>query len=336
MRVQLGSFLKYISLFTLGIIVVYLLFRQSNQINFFKDVENSQWHWAVLAGFAVLIAHIFRALRWRLMVEPLANHRIPFFSVFNSLMVGYLVNLLLPRVGELTRCSLLSKKEKIATAALIGTVIAERILDILMLLVLIIIAFAIYSKKVLTVFDHLKIADNSADKYLIYGGFIFIIILLLSIYFLFFDKKWALLDKIKRLFYQLKSGLLSLKNLNHPALFFTYTFLIWVFYIISAWIGFSVFLATQHLGFQAAILMVTGSSIGMIVPIQGGIGAYHFMVTECLKFLNVSAISGLEYATLIHASQTLIVIIIGLLSLILGFKFKIPPINGAKASNTST
>lgn len=336
MRVRLGSFLKYALLFALGITIVYLLFRRSNQVNFFKDVENSQWIWAVFAGFAVLISHIFRALRWRLMVEPLAKHHLQFFSVFNALMVGYLVNLLLPRVGELTRCAILSKKEKITTAALIGTVIAERLLDILMLFILIIIALSIYSKRVLSVFDQLKISEISSEKYLIYGVFFIIIALLILIYLLFFDKKWSLLLKIKQLFNQVKSGVLSMKNVKHPKLFFLYTTLIWVFYIVSAWLGFKVFSATQPLDWQAAILMVIGGSIGMIAPIQGGIGAYHFMVTECLKFLNINATSGLEYATLIHASQTLIVIIIGLLSLILGFKFKIPQVYGTQKSTPST
>lgn len=270
------------------------------------------------------------------MVEPLAKHQMQFFSVFNALMVGYLVNLLLPRVGELTRCAILSKKEKVTIAALIGTVIAERLLDLLMLFILIFMAFAIYSKKVLTVFNQLKVVDHSSEKYLVYGIFLFIIAVLLLTYFLFFDKKWTLFNKIKHLFNQVKSGVLSIKNVNHPKLFFVYTSLIWIFYILSSWLGFKVFLATRHLDWQAAILMVSGGSIGMIVPIQGGIGAYHFIVTECLKFLNINAKIGLEYATLIHASQTLIVIIIGLLSLILGFKFKIPQIYGAKASNHST
>lgn len=269
------------------------------------------------------------------MVEPLAKHQMQFFSVFNALMVGYLVNLLLPRVGELTRCVILSKKEKVTIAALIGTVIAERLLDIFMLFILTIVALSIYSKKVLSVFDQLKILEILSEKSLVYGGFIIFIVLLLVIYLLFFDKRWGLLFKIKQLFNQVKSGLLSMKNVNQPKLFFTYTLLIWVFYIISAWLGFKVFLATQTLDWQAAVLVVIGGSIGMIAPIQGGIGAYHFMVTECLKFLNINATSGLEYATLIHASQTLIVIIIGLLSLILGFKFKIPQVYETKKSTPS-
>lgn len=336
MKVKLGSFLKYALLFTLGVTIIYLLFRQSNPAHFLKDVSNAHWVWAIFAGFAVLIAHIFRALRWRLMVIPLTQHSMKFFAVFNALMVGYLVNLLVPRVGELTRCALLSRNEKVSTAELIGTVIAERLLDMLMLLILTIIALAVYSQKIFLIFNQLQIAENVVKKYLIYGVLLFIISLLLLIYFLFFDKKRGLLLKIKQLFYQIKSGVLSIKNIDNPKLFIVYTLLIWMFYVISAWLGFRVFLATQNLDWQAAILMVIGGSIGMIAPIQGGIGAYHFMVTECLKFLNISATSGLEYATLIHASQTSIVIIIGLLSLILGFKFKIPQIYGAKASNSST
>jgi hypothetical protein len=142
---------------------------------------------------------------------------------------------------------------------------------------------------------------------------------------------WVL--KIRKIILQLKEGVLASREIKRPFLFVFYTVWIWVFYTLSSFIGFKLFAATKSLDFYSAMFTVVGGSFGMIAPIQGGIGAFHFMVSECLRFLGINPGIGLAYATIIHAAQTLTVIVIGFLSLILGFNFNISLDNEKQQSN---
>ena len=333
MRVNLSSILKYIIVFFIGLGICFYLFKENLQRNFFDIIASSDWSYAILAGFFVLIAHVFRALRWQLMLNPIAEQKTSFFNVYNALMVGYLLNLVLPRAGELVRCGLVSKKEKLDPIAAFGTVIAERIFDLLMLFLFIVILLFVYASEIIGIFNSLKIGSI----FTIQRIFITLLLVLAIGFLLFFlykrKGKSPLLSKLKKGILKLKNGFLASKKIKSPTLFAFYTLLIWLFYTLSSFIGFKLFVATKDLNFVSAMFTVVGGSFGMIAPIQGGIGAFHFMVSECLRFLGISPTIGLAYATIIHAAQTLIVIVFGFLSLILGFNFNISLDNEKQQSN---
>ena len=320
MKINLIASIKYVILFLIGLSIVYFLFKNQYHPGLFNDLKNANWSWAFASGFFVLAAHFFRALRWQLMIASIAQSKPKIFTTFNALMVGYLINLAVPRAGEIARCALLAKKEKLNMVALLGTVIAERIVDLLMLLLLGISALFIYSDLLISLFQKFNFYSFlQSDKWLWLG--VIVVILTGVFIFLRYSKKNRLIvTNINQLFNKLKTGILSVQKTKNPFLFIVYTTTIWLFYILSSLIGFKVLQETSILGFSAAILTVIGGSLGMIAPIQGGIGAFHFMVTEVLAILNINRAAGLEYATIIHAAQTLAVIIFGLLGLILGFK----------------
>ncbi len=319
---KLASPVKYFILFLTGVSILYFLFKGQYNPDFFTDLKRANWIWAAAAGILVLISHIFRALRWQLMIIPLAKQRPLFLNVFNALMVGYLTNLILPRAGEILKCGLLAKKERVNFTALIGTVIAERMLDLLMLLLLIFIAAFIYAP---VLFPFLQTLDMLAffksDQFI--GSIVVLSLVIILIFFIRrFKSDHVVLSKLKDLFSKLKEGFLSIKGVKSPVLFMVYTLAIWVFYVLSSYVGFRLFVGTANLDLPAAVLTVIAGSLGMMAPIQGGIGAFHFMVTACLRVVGVSKSTGLEYATILHASQTLVVIIFGLIGLALGFNYK--------------
>jgi uncharacterized protein (TIRG00374 family) len=333
LKVNLSSILKYSAVFFIGLGICFYLFKENLKSNFFHILASSDWSYAVLAGLFVLIAHVFRALRWQLMLNPIAEHKTSFFNVYNALMVGYLLNLVLPRAGELVRCGLVSKKEKLDPIAAFGTVIAERIFDLLMLLLLIVILLFVYASEIVGVLDSLKIGPIFTNQRILIALF-----LILASGFIFFflyksKRKSPSLGKIRKWVSKLKDGFFASKKIKSPSLFAFYTLLIWFFYTLSSFIGFKLFVATESLNFYSAMFMVVGGSFGMIAPIQGGIGAFHFMVSECLRFLGINSTIGLAYATIIHAAQTLVVIVFGFLSLILGFNFNISLNNEKQQSN---
>jgi len=333
LKVKLRSILKYSIVFLIGLGICYYLFKLNLQNNFFQILTDSNLYYSFFVCLFVLIAHVFRALRWQLMLNPIAEKKTSFFNVFNALMVGYLLNLVLPRAGELVRCGLVAKKENLNSIAAFGTVIAERIYDLLMLFLFIVILLLVYSSEFIGVLDSLKIREIFTIQRSL-GAFFLILLIGWSSFFLFRrQKKSSWVIKIRKVILQLKEGVLASREIKRPFLFVFYTVWIWVFYTLSSFIGFKLFAATESLDFYSAMFTVVGGSFVMIAPIQGGIGAFHFMVSECLRFLGINPGIGLAYATIIHAAQTLTVIVIGFLSLILGFNFKISLDNEKQQSN---
>jgi uncharacterized protein (TIRG00374 family) len=319
----------------MGVLIVYLLFKDQQFPEFIKDLKNANWIWAFLSAVLILISHFFRALRWQLMIIPIATQKPKLLHAFNALMIGYLANLVIPRAGEIARCAVLSKKENIKVTALIGTVIAERIIDLMMLFLLIIISFFLYADLIVSFIKEFNLyAFISTDK-LIWIGLIILFSIIIILLFRHFGSNSTLYKKLSEIGIQLKEGVLSIQKVNKPILFFFYTAIIWIFYILSSLICFKVLQETSFLDVSAALLTVIAGSFGMIAPIQGGIGAYHFMVTETLALLNIDKKAGLEFATIIHASQTIAVIIFGLFALILEINFKTIPHEPKQSDHTT-
>ena len=318
---RLKTLFKYIFLLSIGLSILYFLFKNQYNPNFFTDLQHANWNWAIFSAFLVLISHLFRALRWRLMITPLQDIKPKISNTFNALMVGYLANLVVPRAGEVARCVMLAKKEKLNTISLLGTVIAERIVDLLMLVFLILVGFIFNMNLFISFIQKLNLISFIQNINLFIISIILLSFFGLLALLFYFKKSSNILLKVKYLGNLLKDGVFAIKEIKAPFLFFTYTLIIWILYILSTLVCFKVLAETSFLGLPASILAVIAGSLGMIAPIQGGIGAYHFMVTEVLALLNINKSIGLEFATIIHASQTLVVIIFGLLALIFGFNF---------------
>ncbi|MBC7653593.1 MAG: flippase-like domain-containing protein [Oligoflexus sp.] len=306
----------------LGLAITYYLFKSQYHSNFFDDLSKADKTWILLTAITGLIPHYFRALRWKLLIQPLQHNKVSTLNVFNAIMIGYLANLALPRAGEIIRCAWLSKKESISTISLIGTVITERIIDLLGLGLIVLIGLGIYFDIILHFTESYNFKELILSKIYLFIALIIVLLLIVIIVFKLFTSENKFAVKIKGFINQLKDGLLSLKKMERPFLFSFYTIAIWFFYVLSTYCGFKMLQETSLLTFYDAILTVIAGSFGMIAPIQGGIGAFHFMVSQCLILLNISSGPALVYATILHAVQTLLIIIFGILALIIGVLYQ--------------
>jgi len=302
----------------LGLAITYYLFKTQYHSNFLSDIAKANKTWILVTAIAVMFPHYLRALRWKLLIQPLKKNKTSTLNVFNAIMIGYLANLALPRAGEIIRCAWLSKKEDISTVSLIGSVITERIIDLFALGIIVLMGLALYFDIIIHFTEGIDFKMLILSKIYLFVGLI--LTLLIGVYLIFkiFTSQNKLAIKIKGFINQFKEGLLSLKKMEQPFLFSFYTIAIWFFYILSTYCGFKMLQETSQLTFSDALLTVIGGSFGMIAPIQGGIGAFHFMVSQCLILLNIGAGPALVYATILHAIQTLLVIIFGILALIIG------------------
>ncbi|RYF17245.1 MAG: flippase-like domain-containing protein [Flavobacteriales bacterium] len=313
---NLKTALKFLILFLMGIGVLYLAFRGQDLTSIWLEIKKANYFWVFTSAASVLIAHVLRALRWQMLYGSI-KYNISFWSSYHALMVGYLANLGLPRFGEIVRCSIIQKTEKVPMFASIGTVITERLFDVLALFVSS-LGLLIFQYEIVGSFLQNVIYLNISEKlrsinyaWLTALVAIGLLILVVAIYFL--RQKFS--RKFLKIFVSLKQGFGSYKKLKRKGLFLLYTFGIWLLYVLSMYFCFSAISATSSLGFNASLAAMVFSGFAMVAPVQGGIGVFHWMVAQSLVLYSIPFKDGLAYATIIHSSQFLLTLLLGCISL---------------------
>jgi uncharacterized protein (TIRG00374 family) len=282
--------------------------------------------WVALSGILSIIAFIVRAYRWNLLIEPL-GYTPSLKKTTYSLMVGYFANLAFPRLGEVSRCAALSKAESIPFNKLLGTVIVERVVDVLSLLICILLVAALEFKRLGNFFNEnifnplIKKIDQLSRSPILLTILITALIALISVLIYFSRKnkakgKETAFSKLAKGFID---GLRSIAKLKQPGLFIFHSIFIWVLYYLSVYVALFAFPFTSGLGSGAALFLLIAGGLGMSAPVQGGIGAYHLLVSQGLVLYGLSQEEGLTFATLLHSLQLVLVIIMGIASLLLLF-----------------
>lgn len=277
--------------------------------------QKSNKVYLALMAFSILISHSLRALRWQLLLAPTKNY-IRFSNSFLSVMVGYLINLVVPRGGEVSRCYNLYKLEQTPAEISFGTVVVERIIDVLCLLVIIIISLISEWGKLQHFIMTLPLSRNS-----VFSPLIIIIALIGGIgvavaAFYLLRKN----QKIQKLFAGFKEGLLAVFHLQNKALFLFYSLGIWFLYFIMSYFVIKAFPETNQLGFSAVMTLFAIGAIAMAAPLPGGAGSYHVLVPQGLIYLyGLHQSDATAFVFIFHAWQTLVVIVVGLISLITSY-----------------
>lgn len=324
---KIYSVLKYVFLLLVGLGLLWLAFRGVDIHSTLNELRETNIYWVLLSVVASLIAFTSRAHRWNMLIKP-SGYSPSLYKTSLALMIGYLANLAIPRLGEVTRCGTLSKSEKIPFDLLLGTVIVERALDVICLLIAVLMT-------ALITYEHLgnflnenlfrpvgdKLEDLASSPY-----FYFTILAILFLVIAFRVKKKnkkeanakpGLFGKFTFMFKGILEGLRSIRKLKNPVSFIFHTILIWVMYFLMSYICFFALPATSGLSLEAGLFVLVVGGMGMSAPVQGGIGAYHLLVSQGLLLYGISYEHGLAFATLMHSSQTLTVILFGGLAFIL-------------------
>lgn len=280
------------------------------------------WHsankgWLILMAGIAMVSHLLRAERWRMLLEP-SGHKSTLGYSFLSLMVGYLVNMVIPRGGELSRCYNLYKLDRVPVDTSFGTVVVERIVDLVCLVFLIGVAFIVESDKLFGFIETLPIGEGASSgiSVLMYIGAGLIV---LGLIFYWVVKKNKKLNAfIVRTWNGFKEGLLSVFRLKNKGLFITYSALIWGLYFLMSYTVILAFPETRQLGVGAVLSLFAIGSIAMAAPLPGGTGSYHILVPQGLIFLyNIPSADAVAFTFIFHGWQTAILIFGGALSLII-------------------
>lgn len=327
MIVNLKTVVKYIFLFLVGIIILYLAFKGQNLNKIWHEVKSANYFWVGISVVTVWFAHVLRAYRWQMLYTSI-SFKVSFWNAYHAVFIGYLANLALPRFGEIAKCAVVQKTEKVPLFASIGTVVTERLFDVFVLLLT---GVALLCFQFDLVFEFLsETIYASVSKKLIGINYYWVIVIILmvilvvvlAIYFL--RKKFN--NKFLRVLVSLKQGFTSYYKLKNKGLFLVYTCGIWLLYFLSMYFAFFAIDATAHLGLNVAFTAIVFSGFAMVAPVQGGLGIFHWMVAQALLLHLVPFNDGLAYATIIHSSQLLLILVLGSSSLFLVFK-KTNPLN---------
>lgn len=274
--------------------------------------------WLFAMAIVAMLSHLVRAERWRMLMEPIGRP-VKLNHSFYSLMVGYLVNMVVPRGGELSRCYNLYKLDKTPVDQSFGTVVVERIIDLCCLLALIAFSFFMESKKLFEFIDTLPLsADAMTSKLpLLLGLLVVLIALGITAYWLV-SKNERIHAMVLKAWVGFKTGLLSVFKLRNKTLFFFYTFLIWALYFLMSYTVIKAFPSTSELGFTAVLSLFAIGAIAMAAPLPGGTGSYHVLVPQGLIFLyQVPKSDAIAFTFIFHGWQTLIMIVAGAISLMI-------------------
>lgn len=298
----------------LAFLVGFLLYQLIDFKKLFVELAKANIWLIIIPCFIMLFAHYLRAVRMNLLLKAL-NYKTSDLNTSLAVVVGYLANLILPRMGEVTRCTIIQRTNQIPANVSIGVVVTERIVDVLcVLFCLVLCLFLEYTIIYDFVISILPFKNLEAWK------IILVIITLITLGFLFFyflnqlvkkspENKWV--KKFYELIIGFKSGVLSVFKLQNRFLFISLSVGIWFCYALLTWILLLAFEPTQNLGASVGLVVNTMGAFGMAVPVQGGIGAYHFMVQSVLVLYQIPTQIGLICATLLHSSQMIATILFG-------------------------
>jgi glycosyltransferase 2 family protein len=284
------------------------------------DLKGANYFWVVLAAVAGLFSHFIRAVRWKLLIEPL-GYKARVKTGFYSVMVGYTVNYATPRVGEVVRCALKSKTDDIPVDKLVGTVFTERVFDVLVTLLITVIAvFSQYNLIEDFVTKSLNSAgDNGSTKLLLLVGLVIVGLVGLIIYFWLKRRtnNPPIIQKVLGFIDGLFEGAKSIFKLKRPWLFLFYTGLIWLMYFLVSYLVFFALDGTSHLGLDAAVTTLIVATFAVIIPAPGGLGSFHYFVPQGLVLYGIDVSLGTSYAIISHGSQMLMIFVTGGISMLM-------------------
>jgi uncharacterized protein (TIRG00374 family) len=326
LKKQLLSILKFLFFLSIGVLLIWLAVKDKTDAeltNIKGALQQANYFWILLSILISGLSHFFRALRWKILLAPL-GHKPKTSNTFFAVMVGYLANLALPRLGEVSRCGLLTQYEKVPFVQGFGSVIAERALDVVCVILLFFMTLALEFEKISGIANDMIFTPLSFKLQGIMQKPVLMIILVSSLFlliaaFLYFRKKimGLMSEKIRGFIKGLWEGLLSVKKVNKPVMFIVHTIIIWLMYILQVYVCFLAFEELSGLSFVVAMVITVFGSVAVVV-VPGGTGMYQLIVIQILTTVYfISQTSSFAFAWSVWVSQIVLILIAGLLSLIL-------------------
>lgn len=319
MNKKTSKTLWYVVFLALGVALLWFSFRNIDLSQLWTDIKSAKYSWMLLSLACLAISLFFRALRWNIQIEAL-GYKTRASSTYGAVLIAYLANCIFPRLGEVARCSVLKRKENIPFDKTLGSVISERIIDLLVLfgLAFLVIVFqwkllgSLVTSWMVPLLN--KLINNVLLGIVVILAGIVCIVLLIKII--------KRNKKIASLWHGFVDGIKSVVTMKKKWRFVLYTLAVWVFYVFMTWLPFYMLAETSHLGLVEAITLLGIATLGVVAPVPGGIGTYHFIAITLLSgFYGISEQVAGSFAAINHGSQMIFYLITGVLAYVVMFFF---------------
>lgn len=307
---QIKSYLKVLIPLSIGLFFIYLTINATTVEErklIANYIKNADYRFVLLSIVFGVLSHLSRAYRWQFLLSPM-GYKPRFINSTLAVLIAYIANLGIPRSGEILRATTLSSYEKIPFEKTFGTIIAERLVDLVLLIGFIFIALSLQYDLIWKVLREKKIAPAT-----ILFGFAFLLIVALGLRMLFKKNQSALVLKIKSFLKGLVEGILSIRSMPNKGAFLIHTVFIWLMYLAMFYVIKWTVPETSMLGLNSLLpaFVIGGLTISAT---NGGIGIYPFSVALMLGAFGISNESGLAFGWIMWTSQTLMIIVFGSLS----------------------
>jgi glycosyltransferase 2 family protein len=318
------SILQFVVLLSIGILLVWLSLRQvapvKNQI--IDAFKNANYFWIIVSLIISLFSHFLRAYRWNFLLEPL-GYKTNTFNATCHVMIGYLANYGIPRMGEISRCTLATKYDKVPFEVAFGTVITERIVDFILFIFIFLLTLALQFNELIGlanqyVFDGLREKLSGLTQQPIKLMILLAIVITITLLFFVLRKKIISLlkGKLGVIIKGMLQGVGSIRKMDNPLKFIFYSLLIWACYFYSLYLAFFSLIGTSHLGQKECLTLLLFGTFGVIFS-PGGLGAYPFILGGILlNTFHVDQVTAFAFPWLAWTSQFVLILVFGLLSLI--------------------
>jgi glycosyltransferase 2 family protein len=323
MNKRLRTILQYLLFFSLGFLFVWLSVKdvghkERSQIRF--ALRHARYFLAIPVFLILMLSHYVRAMRWRLLIESI-GYKPSKVNTFFAVMIGYIVNQAVIRLGEVLKCTVLARYEKVPADKLVGTIILERLVDAISLLIIFVITIIIqpglYDQLVDKIFNTPGVDESKKiPGYIIMLIGLGIVLLVIAVWMIVKKKNFNdLVAAIKKIIKRVWEGVSAIRHLKKRRLFILYSVLMWTLYLMGGYIGFYALQETQQYGIREAFTVLSAGSVGMTIT-PGGIGGYAFLLEQTMQIYGLPQGVALAFGWLLWLSNTSVIVIGGLISFV--------------------
>ena len=301
---------------------LFFVFKDTNWNELFSKMAAAKISWLLVGVLISIISHWIRAYRATQLYEAL-HFKISTTHSFYAVLVGYMMNYIIPRAGEISRCAALSKTDDVPVEKSLGTVVTERIVDMALLVIILGVIFLMQFDLISNfISETVSSADGStSNEGITWKSIVLGIFVLFGIVVFVMRKRLVQTKLFLRIFELIQGfgdGLLSIRHVRNPVQFVLLSIAIWVGYILMMYFCLFAMESTSHLSFADCLIVFAIGTIGVVLPAPGaGAGTYHFFVMQSLLLFGVAKEDGIAYATMVHGIQMIVLLILGAIASVL-------------------
>ena len=314
MKKVLTKTAKFVLPLFLGAFILYWVYRDFDFAHAGATLAHGlRWDWMALSLLFGVLSHVVRGYRWRQMLEPLDVSPRTGHCV-DAIYVSYAASLVIPRIGEVSRCGLLSRYDGVSFSKSLGTVVTERLVDTLSILLIAGVTLGLEFPVFLTFFRETGTKVPSS-LHLLSSPWFYVALFCVAgviVLLVYLARMLSFFERVKGVALDVWQGILSLRHVRNIPLYLSYTLLLWICYFLHFYLTFFCFPFTETLGFQAGLVLFVAGTFAVIVPTPNGAGPWHFAVITMMMLYGVNDADAALFALIVHGIQTLLVILLGL------------------------